>query len=259
MWNYCTLTKPSLVLFAFDLYDRDGSGTIELDEMVILCKDIYGKDYHKNRLAQQILDKIQILNDAVTGSGEVTVEKFAHFCESHPGLLYPAFQFQSSLRKAVCGKGFWEKIGKRRVTLPTGVQVSIQQLLASHVDGQQFKELCMHDKPGADRILTDGAKKQARKSLGNNNVVEFEKVFRATGSLAQRRSEQQKRLQSISKKVLAANALKSKSYGISAFNPPSKGKPRNSLKGSKQTNPLQNAKDRETAIRKLSKASRKTT
>ena len=35
LWNYCTLGKATLVIFAFDLYDLDGSGTINTEEMVM--------------------------------------------------------------------------------------------------------------------------------------------------------------------------------------------------------------------------------
>ena len=36
LWNYCTMGKSALTIFAFDLYDLDGSGEIELDE--VECK-----------------------------------------------------------------------------------------------------------------------------------------------------------------------------------------------------------------------------
>ena len=33
LWNYCTLGKAALILFAFDLYDNDNSGKIDIDEI----------------------------------------------------------------------------------------------------------------------------------------------------------------------------------------------------------------------------------
>ncbi len=33
LWNYCALSRATLVLFAFDLYDRDSSGAISCDEV----------------------------------------------------------------------------------------------------------------------------------------------------------------------------------------------------------------------------------
>lgn len=41
LWNYCTLSRASLVMFAFDLYDKDASGSITADEgMYVYCIQI---------------------------------------------------------------------------------------------------------------------------------------------------------------------------------------------------------------------------
>ena len=42
LWNYCTLGRPALTLFCFDLYDEDSSGTLEVGEMRTLLRDVYG-------------------------------------------------------------------------------------------------------------------------------------------------------------------------------------------------------------------------
>lgn len=48
LWNYCTLGKATLVMFAFDLYDKDGSGVIEGKELTIMLKEVYGKKWESN-------------------------------------------------------------------------------------------------------------------------------------------------------------------------------------------------------------------
>ena len=53
LWNYCSLGQSSLVVFAFDLYDRDNGGSIAADEAVKMLKDVYGKNYASNSQAKQ--------------------------------------------------------------------------------------------------------------------------------------------------------------------------------------------------------------
>jgi Ca2+-binding EF-hand superfamily protein len=43
VWNYCTLSKYTLVMFAFDMYDKHGKGYLSLEAVETMCKEIYGK------------------------------------------------------------------------------------------------------------------------------------------------------------------------------------------------------------------------
>ena len=49
LWNYCTLGKSALVMFSFDLYDLDGSGEIEENEVKQLLREFN---------AQRMLSKV---------------------------------------------------------------------------------------------------------------------------------------------------------------------------------------------------------
>lgn len=40
LWNYCTLSKAALIMFAFDLYDNNNSGEIDIDEVELLLKEV---------------------------------------------------------------------------------------------------------------------------------------------------------------------------------------------------------------------------
>lgn len=42
LWNYCTLSHSSLIIFAFDLYDTDETGELSPDEVDNMLKDLYG-------------------------------------------------------------------------------------------------------------------------------------------------------------------------------------------------------------------------
>ena len=48
LWNYCTLGKATLVIFAFNLYDSDGSGCIEPHELDNMLKEVYGRHWSSN-------------------------------------------------------------------------------------------------------------------------------------------------------------------------------------------------------------------
>lgn len=52
-WNYCSLGRATLMLFAFDLYDKDASGIIDQQEIGQMLKDIYGKTWEKNTYAKK--------------------------------------------------------------------------------------------------------------------------------------------------------------------------------------------------------------
>ncbi|KAJ1442905.1 hypothetical protein B484DRAFT_321842 [Ochromonadaceae sp. CCMP2298] len=52
LWNYCTLSTATLDMFAFDLYDTDGSGELSGGEVSRMLKDIYGGNVKDNMLAK---------------------------------------------------------------------------------------------------------------------------------------------------------------------------------------------------------------
>lgn len=53
LWNYCTLGKATLVIFAFDLYDTDGSGIIDAQELDNMLKEVYGRLWRANAYANR--------------------------------------------------------------------------------------------------------------------------------------------------------------------------------------------------------------
>jgi Ca2+-binding EF-hand superfamily protein len=119
LYNYCTLNKSTLILFAFDLYDADGSGAIDHTEVQLLLKEVYGQHFDSSPHASHILRKIGG-EDGGGGGGDglgagVTPHAFDAFCRKHPALLFPAFQFQQVLRKRVLGAAFWERAAAKRL------------------------------------------------------------------------------------------------------------------------------------------------
>jgi len=122
LWNYCTSDSYALMSFSFDLYDLDNSGMISNEEMVNVCKEVYGKDIENNKRAKNIIEKLQRSNRSSLKGGdqlvdiepECTKEGFVQFCKRHPALLFPAFMLQETLRNELLGRAFWKKLATNR-------------------------------------------------------------------------------------------------------------------------------------------------
>lgn len=206
-----TLTKSTLVFFAFDLYDKDGSGTLESDEIAVMCRDVYGPSFLHNRLALNIVQKVRFMNSVLDHQGEIDVLRFSKFCETHPGLLFPAFSFQRKLQQTFLGETFWKGLRIRRLHLGQGRFVSVKTILKSHVDEEVFMNLLFHEHQVKLNSPTEqqrirgnsmeviGAKQplllQAVQKLRSNSAgtplrkeTSFTEIYEATGTLAKRRT-----------------------------------------------------------------------
>ena len=53
------------------------------------------------------------------------------FCSTHPVMLFPAFNMQHRIRKAVLGEKFWKDLLERRYDLSGGEYVSVQMMIES--------------------------------------------------------------------------------------------------------------------------------
>lgn len=101
LWLYLVKTKEALAEFAFDLFDTDNSSRLthkELEEMVSI---VYGRA----DLGGQIKKVLQEMDRG--GDGMVSKKEFVDHVRKFPALLFPAFELQDQLRKAVCGEDFW--------------------------------------------------------------------------------------------------------------------------------------------------------
>jgi len=67
-WTYCTLERRSLILFAFDLYDLDQSGSISVKEMKRILYEVYGASAEKRKLIDREAIRIDQMATSVTTS-----------------------------------------------------------------------------------------------------------------------------------------------------------------------------------------------
>ena len=111
IWNYCTFELKALVKFAFGLFDIDGSGSLEKDEVEELIAQVYGDAWNSNMRVQKVVDLIDI-----NGDGVVSFEEFQDFNRKYPCLLFPAFKMQMALRENIYGARWWKTLTIERAT-----------------------------------------------------------------------------------------------------------------------------------------------
>ena len=137
LWNYCTLGKAALVMFAFDLYDADSSGEIEPREIDRMLRELYGGKGQSEKaraLAERLIaradERAQRMTIRYATGGTkralratdaiIDVEEFGLFVRTNPMVLAPAFHFQMRLREHVCGEAFWRARSRARLKLQRG-------------------------------------------------------------------------------------------------------------------------------------------
>jgi len=223
LWNYATLGKNQLIMFAFDLYDNDGSGQIDFREVEMMLKEVYGRQYVGERprrasreseyfrhfalwVAQRtviVLIWLTLLNnnrykdsaharkilEKVKSREEenFTVDTFSDFVQRHPALLFPAFLLQTTIQKLVVGQDFWEECAMTRINLSNGQYVTINQILKAHVSESAFNAL----------VVEKGVIDEGESRVNKNAKKQVKDVLYASGNISERKF---KRAREFSKK-----------------------------------------------------------
>ena len=136
LWNYCTLAKSTLVLFAFDLYDKDDSGEIGASECVHLLHDVYGSKWNSNSMALSIQRDLEKYED-------IDLSEFSAFTRTHAALLFPAFQMQEVFRRKILGVRFWERLSDKRLEISKGTYISVAEFMFLHLEKDVFADFIM--------------------------------------------------------------------------------------------------------------------
>jgi hypothetical protein len=119
----------------------DGSGLIDVSEIEIMLKEVYGRSYETNTHAAIIRKKIAAVCD---GKGDsIGVDFFAEFVRKHPALLFPAFELQTKLQNGIVGRDFWSDASSTRVQMSNGEYVSINQILKTNIHEGAFEAMVM--------------------------------------------------------------------------------------------------------------------
>ncbi|KAG1701154.1 hypothetical protein DVH05_011390 [Phytophthora capsici] len=142
VWNYCSFNHASLVRFAFDLYDVDGSGEIEHDEVVRCVREVWGGSWETSPNAIKIVEKLDNIM-ANTPNNRLSANMFQEFAVRHPMLLFPAFELQMEIQRKILGKRFWSRAAEKRGSL------NVADLNWDHV-----KEVTLISRQTSSNLLT---------------------------------------------------------------------------------------------------------
>eukprot|EP00947_MAST-08B_sp_MAST-8B-sp1_P005390 g5390.t1 len=101
-WQFCTLTHDQRVKFAFDLYDLDGSGEIDKDEVRELVLVVFGKSKSDSN-TETLMQKMD-----QDHNGTVELEEFRHMERKGNTLLGPCIKMQRTLALKL-GDSYWKR------------------------------------------------------------------------------------------------------------------------------------------------------
>lgn len=145
VWNYCTYDVRLVTKLAFDIFDVDHMGKLDIPECDALIRMVYNVD-SVDRIqgppsGKEILEQIDI-----NGDKEVTIDEFSDLMESHMYILAPAFDLQRALRQRLLGVKYWEKETEARKILFAGYDSlehssweSIKEILSMKMKERQEK------------------------------------------------------------------------------------------------------------------------
>ena len=140
VWNLCTCDTEGLVNFAFNLFDGDGSGGLDREEVKIMMLEIVGAepnlDAREQAELRRALSKVgpggrEAVMEKVTlakvdkwtkrlapdAKGLVSKDAFVAFSERYPAALEPVNSLQYTLKVSIAaalGENFWMNLTAQR-------------------------------------------------------------------------------------------------------------------------------------------------
>ena len=124
VYNYCSYDKKQIARFAFNLFDVDGSGEIERQEVQMLVKMMFGKgktDDETDKILR-ILDKDK--------DGKLSLSEFLEIQTKIDTMLKPAVQMQHQMQSRIMGASWWDTQIKHRQQV-LGPTADISSMYAS--------------------------------------------------------------------------------------------------------------------------------
>jgi serine/threonine-protein phosphatase 2B regulatory subunit len=200
-WSYCTLHRATLLLFTFDVYDTDHNGSLIMDEMNAMLKDLFGSDYQSKRAA--VIAALEA-DSLAAKDGDFNIDDFRIFARLHGSILAPAFRVQNELRERIAGEKFWSRLANKRILLQKKkkdkdeakcnngkgkgkgkgneeeIYVSAWELLELHT----HSEYQLHPRAGKHAACKRVAKHGRRRSRAESDLAmaQFQEVVHSTGA-----------------------------------------------------------------------------
>ena len=115
LFNFCTLTRPTLEKFTFAVIDKDESGTIDREEMYEMIHMLHSNrrdESGDNAEAKKIMSLLDENHD-----GNVTLEEFQRCSRKVGSMMFPAFTLQKKMRARTMNRTFWNKATRHRMDM----------------------------------------------------------------------------------------------------------------------------------------------
>ena len=109
MWNYNTFSRDGLCKFIFELYDLDGSASLDVDEIKRMFTEMCGEEFARTERSVLLLERIEML-----GTGAIRKDQFVSFVSKNQGVLMPAYHMQRAMQKKMGGADFWKRLSLDR-------------------------------------------------------------------------------------------------------------------------------------------------
>jgi len=136
-WNYCTFDERSLVQFAFDMFDEEGTDGLDITAMEAMVEALYGTENStKSRLARKINKDMEkhLLNRTMSQ------RQFHGWVKKHHAILFPVFEMQLRLKEKLGGVHFWAKAARSRGINPNAGPMWTQKSVQAILKNQQLYE-----------------------------------------------------------------------------------------------------------------------
>lgn len=115
LFNFCTLTRPTLEKFTFAVIDKDNSGVIDREEMHDMIEMLHSNrrdPQGDNAEAKKIMNLLDENHD-----GAVTLDEFQRCSRRVASMMFPAFTLQKKMRARTMNRRFWAKATAKRMDL----------------------------------------------------------------------------------------------------------------------------------------------
>lgn len=108
VWHFSSMGKSELVGFLFDLYDVDGSGTVDRAELATALRESYGSKAD-DAVVRAVVKRINREPE-----GGMSRAKFVSLFKTMSQALFPAVSAQATLRTVIIGHRYWEAASRER-------------------------------------------------------------------------------------------------------------------------------------------------
>ena len=104
IWNAMTLDDSLLPAFAFRIYDKDNSGTLNKGEVMKMLTTVCGNNEQSILNAEKYFKENDKDHD-----GKISSAEFCHMTKNVQLILFPAFQLRNRFRSNVLGERVWHE------------------------------------------------------------------------------------------------------------------------------------------------------